>query len=259
MVQRKGGADVSNGQSMENRFERQAQRILRYLKSEKRYDLAYLPRPFMVELTGSPSAGKTTTVIELDKFFRRMGFRVLIPQEGAEVIRHIPRTTPVYNVRTGLYALTMLVDNSFGHQYDVMVFDRCIFDAYSWMMYWAEKGKLTPEERLIIQTFFVSPFWTSMIDVAYFFVCDPKVAMERELRIALSQKTGETSNPKTIATLVERYKQAYRELQPANPRIFLVDTTHLDERTMVEQVAARTLDLFEERARQARVAARSAE
>lgn len=259
MVQRKGGADVSNGQSMENRFERQAQRILRYLKSEKRYDLAYLPRPFMVELTGSPSAGKTTTVIELDKFFRRMGFRVLIPQEGAEVIRHIPRTTPVYNVRTGLYALTMLVDNSFGHQYDVMVFDRCIFDAYSWMMYWAEKGKLTPEERLIIQTFFVSPFWTSMIDVAYFFVCDPEVAMERELRIALSQKTGETSNPKTIATLVERYKQAYRELQPANPRIFLVDTTHLDERTMVEQVAARTLDLFEERARQARAAAHSAE
>ena len=62
--------------SMENRFEQQARRILRFLKSDKRYDLSYMPRPFMVELTGSPSAGKTTTVIELVKFFRRMGFRV---------------------------------------------------------------------------------------------------------------------------------------------------------------------------------------
>ncbi|KKW47754.1 MAG: hypothetical protein UZ00_C0001G0010 [Parcubacteria group bacterium GW2011_GWA1_60_11] len=231
--------------SMENRFEQQARRILRFLKSDKRYDLSYMPRPFMVELTGSPSAGKTTTVIELDKFFLGVLLNCFCLRS---VICH------------GFCCLNQVfLFRAHVHIIDVMVFDRCIFDAYSWMMYWAEKGKLSPEERAMIQAFFVSPFWTSMIDIAYFFVCDPEVAMERELRIALSQKTGETSNPKTIATLVERYKEAYRQLSPANPHIFLVDTTHLDEKTMVERIASQTLDVFEERARKATAASCSSQ
>lgn len=60
----------------ENVFERKAQTILAYLKSHLRYDDGFLPRPFFLEFTGSPSAGKTTTITELDKFLRRQGFRL---------------------------------------------------------------------------------------------------------------------------------------------------------------------------------------
>src|SRR3989344_3657761 len=122
-----------------NIYEEKAHRILAYLKKDVRHDHSFLPRPFFVEFLGSPSAGKTTAITEMDKFLRRMGFRVLRPQEGAEVIRHIPRTTPLYNIRTGLYALSLLIDESYGHLYDIIIFDRCVFDAYCWMMYWLEK------------------------------------------------------------------------------------------------------------------------
>ena len=226
-------------------FEQKAKVILEYLKSPTRYTEALLPRPFIIELTGSPSAGKTTTILELDKFLRRHGFRVLHPQEGAEVIRHIERTTPLYNIRTGLYALELLIDLSHGHLYDVVIFDRCIFDTYCWMTYWLEKGKISVEEQKIAQSFFLSRFWTDKIDVPYFMTCDPNVAVARELRIALTQKLGETTNPTTIATLAERYKKAYQTLSPTYPQLFLMDTTSLTEAEMVEQIATVTLDILE--------------
>lgn len=233
----------------ENVFEAKAQEILKYLKSPARYDEKFLPRPFFLEFTGSPSAGKTTTITELDKFFRRQGFRVLRPQEGAEVIRHIERTTPLYNIRTGLYALELLVDISASHTYDLVIFDRCIFDAYCWMIYWAEKEKLSEKEREIIQSFFLSKFWIDKIDAAYFMICDPKVAMERELRIALSQKLGETTNPKTVKTLVGRYKSAYKVLSPKYPQLQLIDTTSITETEMVEKIATGALDVLEKKAK----------
>src|SRR3989338_11250236 len=113
----------------ENVFEEKAQKIRAYLKTDVRHDNSFLPRPFFFELTGTPGAGKTTNIKESYNFLRLMDFRVLIPQEGAEVIQHITRKTPAYNIRTGLYALTQLMDYAAGHLYDVVIFDRCIFDA----------------------------------------------------------------------------------------------------------------------------------
>lgn len=229
----------------EKDFEEKARKILSYLKSEHRYDDKFLPRPFFLEFTGSPSAGKTTTIKELDTFFRKQGFRVLCPQEGAEVIRHISRSTPVYNIRTGLYALTMLLDLSYGHNYDIVIFDRCVFDVYCWMMYWEGKKKLSPAEKELIQSFFLSPLWMNKIDVAYFMISDPKTAMDREMRIALSSKTGETTNPDAIATLIKRYKDAFQTLSPDYPQLHLLDTTKLNEYEMVHQIATNTLNLLE--------------
>ncbi|TSC51964.1 MAG: hypothetical protein LiPW41_731 [Parcubacteria group bacterium LiPW_41] len=233
---------MTSTNQQEKSFEEKAQKLLAYLKSTLRYDRQIIPRPFFVEITGSPSAGKTTMITELDKFFRRMGFRVLRPQEGAEVIRHITRDTPIYNVRTGLYSLSLLLDLSWGHQYDLVIFDRAIFDSYVWMMYWEEKNKLSEVEKKGIQDFFLNRLWTNEIDAAYFVVCDPDEAMKRELRIALSQKLGETSNPKTIKTLVERYNTAYAALSPVHKNLFLLDTTLLDEQEMVSKIAEHVLD-----------------
>ncbi len=236
----------------EKMFEKKAQKILKYLKSDIRYN-GHIPRPFFLEFTGSPSSGKTTTITELDKFLRREGFRVLRPQEGAEVVRHIERNTPLYNIATCDYARKILIDESHGHKYDVVIFDRCIFDGYGWMEYWHEKKMLSFDEKELYQKFFLSKLWVDNIDAAYFMVCDPKIAMERELRIALTRKPGETTNPKSVEMLVNRYKKAYEVLSPNYKQLRLLDTTEMKENKMVEMIAEQVLNILQEKAKNARV------
>ena len=168
--------------------------------------------------------------------------RVLRPQEGAEVIRHIPRTTPEYNLRTGLYALEKLIDLSYGHAYDVVIFDRCIFDTYGWMMYWESKGKIPKAECELFQQFFLSRFWVDRVIASYVMVCDAEEAMRRELRIALSDKMGETTNPDTITSLVARYRTMCKDLGAQFPQLQLIETTTMQEQEMVSYIATTTLE-----------------
>lgn len=234
----------------ENIFEERAQKIKAFLKKDIRHNDSFLPRPFFFELTGTPDAGKTTSSKESYNFLRLMDLRVLIPQEGAEVIQHIERKTPAYNIRTGLYALTQLMDYAAGHAYDVVIFDRAIFDAYVWMMYWREKNQLSEEEMKRNQQFFLSRWWANYIDLSIFMVCEPEEAMRRGKRIAISKKMGSTSNPTTIRTLVDRYRLAFTQLRPTHPQLQLIDTTEMKEKAVIEKVTGLMLDAMEKRVKQ---------
>lgn len=230
-----------------NSFDVRAERILSYLKADKRYGEKFLPRPFFAEFTGSPDSGKSTTINRLYHSFKDLGFRVFKPLEGAEAIQHISRSTPLYNIRTALYAITQLVDLSHGHMYDLVLFDRCAFDGYYWMKYWLAKGKLTPEEMKHWQETFLSGFWVNNLDAVHFVVCDPEVALERNREDSLSSRFGDTTNPQNMKILVDRLYQAHEELSPRFPQLKVTNTTQMDKREMVQYFADDILGAMEKR------------
>ena len=232
-----------------NIFEIRAERILKkYLKVKHRYEESFLPRPFFVEFTGSPDSGKSTAINNLYHSFKKLGFRVFKPLEGAEAIQHISRLTPLYNIRTALYAITQMIDLSHSHMYDLVLFDRCAFDGYYWMMYWFAKGKLTEEEMRHWQETFLSGFWVNNLDVAYFVVCDPAVSLDRNRMDTLSIRFGDTTNPTNMKILVDRVCLAYNELSPRFPQLKLVDTSTMEKRGMVQHFADDILTTMERRA-----------
>ncbi len=229
-------------------FEQRSKRIQKYLCTDIRYNKKILKRPFFFEFTGTPSAGKTTTITELDKFLRKMDFRVYRPPEGAEVIRHITRDTPLFNIRTGNYSVDLLMDLSQGHQYDIVLLDRGPYDAYCWMIHWREKGLLTPHDQRLYQRYYLSRLWTQYIDVAYFMVCSAEAAIQRELKNAPTRKLGSTTNPESIQILETRYRQAFRQLRQKHPQLRFFDTTRFDERSMVDEIANQLLVIMEKKA-----------
>lgn len=221
-----------------------------FLRTDLRHNQSFLPAPFMIEFTGSPDAGKTTCIKELDKFLHRSDFRVFIPQEGAEAIRHISRKTPEYNLRTGLYALNMLIDFAHSHTYDIVIFDRAIFDAYTWMIYWEDKGLMSAKERDLHQRFFLSNPWVSRIITSYIVTCDPEESVRRGQRIAASkEKLGDSSNHESIKKSVLRHQRMFRELSPKFPQLKMLDTTKMNEEEMVSHVTTATMETLIARAR----------
>lgn len=225
--------------------------IRQYLKSDIRYDQNLIPRPFVIEITGTPDAGKSTLIDQIYNTLRKEKLKVKPIQEGAQNIQHIERNTPLYNIRTGYYALTQLIDLSSGHSCDVAIFERCAFDMFVWMDDWFKAGMLSSDELRIFQSSALSRFWINNIDVAFFVICDPDIAMERALRIAPTKKSGKTTNPQKIKTLVLRYKEAFAILSGTYPQLHLIDTTKLTETEMVDQVITITLNAFAEKIKNA--------
>ncbi len=230
---------------IEQLFDQQASILRTHLNYDIRYDMIVLPRPFIIEITGSQEAGKSVMITELYNTLRKLGLvRIFKPQEGAEQIFHVPRSTPLYNIRTGLYAASLLIDQSHQHSADIVIFDRCLFDAYAWMTYWVQKGLLSSEQAQQNQLFFLQPHLTKLIDITYVVVCDPKVAIQRSLRNASSQRFAESTNPESVARMYNIFRQEHADLAPTYPQLQLVDTTHMSLKNMNRFITARTLELL---------------
>jgi len=225
------------------KMEKQAQALLEKLDRPKEKKNK---RPYLIEITGPPSSGKTTIIGILDSFFRRQDFRVYRPQEGAEVVRHIPRDTHLYNVRTGLYGLTLLIDASMNQNYDLVIFDRCIFDAYCWMDYWEDKKNITPEQKDILQSFFLFPTWTDLLDAIFFVMVSSKEAVRRNEIVSLTEKQGGTTNRENVEKLNRIFNNAYA-LTDRKENKFFVDTTKLKIKEMALSVLSLALEAMAKR------------
>jgi len=220
-----------------------AEAIHRFLNTEFKRNHDLVPRPFNIEITGPPSCGKSEIIEKLDTSLRRMKFKVKPVQEGAKYVRDVDRSTPLYNLSTGVYALNELRSLISSRSIDIGIFERCAFDAYCWIEYWRKNGKLKNQEANSYQEFFLSRFWTDNIDVVYFVICDPEVAVQRESKIhAFNQEKGGTTNVPTIQALVDIFKNAHRHLYEKFPQLQIIDTTNLTEQEMVDLVLETTME-----------------
>ena len=81
-------------------------------------------------------------------------------------------------------------------------------------------------------------------------VCDPEIAARRELRIALSDKLGDSTKPASIAKIHAHFVNTYETLKDTHPQLQLIDTSRLTESQMVETIGTRTLEILEQKIRE---------
>jgi len=223
-----------------------AKNIHEYLKTNIRHDRDFLPPPLIVEIAGHPSCGKSTIIGKLDTSLRRLGFKVGLVQEGAQKVRNIDRSGPDYNKATALYSLHKLYEARANTSLDIVIFERCVFDAWVWPEYWMKKGELDSSEVSDLKNFYLTN--EDKVDIAFFVVCDPALAIERESKIyAINQESGGTTNPKTIAMLKSLFEDSFEKLRHYFPQLHLLDTTKLTEQEMVDMVTEITLTKLSEK------------
>ena len=224
------------------------QELIERLGKHLRWDIRYeLPPPVIIEFTGSPESGKTTCIKTLYSDLRKFGCRISMPQEGAEVVNYVPRTSPEYNLATFNYALNWLLKYYHIPTCDIAIFDRCIFDPYFWMEYWDNKKSFYRDEKRLYQSMALSRFWTEKIDACIIMVCEPEEAMRRAKRLSMTNRIGGTTNPKDLQVLVDRYRNGYDNLKGRYSQLHLVDTTRLNEHQMLDEVSKIVFDIFKRR------------
>lgn len=169
-------------------------------------------RPFMIELFGSPKSGKTTMKDVLKHMFRRSGWRVSAPVEGAEFVE-LPRDEPAYNLQTTEYAMSRARELSYSHDFHLVIFDRAVMDGIVRMDYYDKKGVITPGEHELIRGYFSLPWNFDLFDLHICLVASPEVSIEREHAHTLTRKKGETMNPKTLQALLDAHGRVWERME----------------------------------------------
>ena len=148
-------------------------------------DSMALDHPLFVEFAGTPKSGKSTCIDTVSHFFRRLGYNVLAPTEGAS------KRTPYYlkddlvafNAWSATYALTHILEGRFGaDKYHLVIMDRGIFDALAWFELLKTQNSVTEAECSTIQEFLLINHWQELVDVVFLFQTDPATSLERENR-----------------------------------------------------------------------------
>ena len=206
-------------------------------------------RPVFVEFSGTPKSGKSTCIDIVSHFFRRVGFNVLAPTEGAS------KRTPYYlrsdlvafNTWSASYALTHILEGLYhSDKYHLAILDRGLFDALAWFQLLEGNGQISGDVRETIQNFISLERWRSVIDAVFLFTADPATSMERENADKLIDEPGRAMNPDFLDGL----NQAYSEVRKAYGGAFKItdiDTSKNQDTTAqstAAQVANSILDLF---------------
>lgn len=202
-------------------------------------------RPLMIEMLGTVASGKTSAQQNLRAMFRRTGFSVSAPREGAEAIEG-PRPLPDYNFRTFEYAMVEAHRLSVGRNYDVALFDRALYDGVVRMELYSADGTISEEEHRFIEKYMLLPHNTQMFDLHIFLVCGPETTLARKALDELIYIPGKTVNPDSLRRLYEMHRAVWDRLDLGqDPRFIWVDTDHLEKREVVGIIANAALDAFE--------------
>ena len=209
-------------------FDQRATRYLKQLDPQSiRKELQ--ARAFTLELFGIPKAGKTTIKEMLKHFFKRKGFSVAAPTEGAEVVEWVKRKEPEYNFQTAMYAMQEALELAYGPRHSsfhIGIFDRANFDGIARMEYYFGASKMPFEEARAVEKYLLLPQLNGLFDLHICMVCEPEVAIQRELARVITTEHGETMNPQTLLTLRDAHERMWKRLKcDDDPRMIWHDTT----------------------------------
>ena len=207
-------------------------------------------RPIFVEFSGTPKSGKSTCIDIVAHFFRRIGYKVLAPTEGAS------KRTPYYlkddlmafNTWSASYALMHVLEGLHGSdKYHLAILDRGLFDALVWFELLHVDNQVTLEDRDSVQNFLRIPTWRTVIDMVLLFRTDASTSLEREHRDKLIEEPGRAMNPSFIAKLNDAYDSVERRYSADFP-LKTIDTSSsskTDPRTTAAEAVGLILEKFE--------------
>jgi predicted ATPase/predicted NUDIX family phosphoesterase len=167
-----------------------ARSVLSILRNQAR-------RAYVLELTGTPKAGKSTSVSVLQTFFREAGYQVHLLRERAADCPLPMKGHFFFNAWT---TATMLAEVLETHEsnVDLLILDRGFFDALVWLELQARRNQVTEDERAAFESFVLLERWRSLVDSTVVMKASPETALAREHQNQIVRREGSLMNVKAL-------------------------------------------------------------
>lgn len=195
----------------------QAQTVLRAMRLGAR-------RAFVLELTGTPKAGKTSALATLQAFFKKAGFKVSVLKERAAECPLAMKGHFFFNAWTTATMLAEVLAN-LETDADLLLLDRGFLDALVWLELQSTREQIDAQEKATFSAFVLLPRWRELTDYTLIMKASPEVAIIRENKALLFPRKGTLMNPPALAEFnaaIERVEAAQR----ASFRFSAIDTSN---------------------------------
>lgn len=216
--------------------------------------LKVVQKPYFIEFSGTPKSGKSTCIDIVSHFFRRTGFRVMSPTEGAS--RRTPRFLKddwfAFNVWSASYALTQVLEGlNSPENYHIAILDRGLFDALAWFELLEQRGEVSNDDCKRVQDFLMIEKWRNVIDCVFLFSADADTSLERENADKLIDEPGRAMNPEAINELNDAYTKVRKKYANQFQNFESIDTSDSKDsnpKTTAFEVTQKIIDMMSGRA-----------
>lgn len=183
-------------------------------------------KPFMVEFTGTPEAGKTTSITNIANALRSKGKRVMVLKESAEKLpSEIPKGTWYANLWMHYQTQSGLLKAKFA-DCDIVLVDRGLVDSNFYGKKFLWEGACTQEEYEKFRMQFMEELFP---DFLIMLMVPPKIAIQR--------RGGE--GHLVTEEYIEKYNQMLlRYYDEVRCHKCLIDTSELDVYEMNQTILA---------------------
>ena len=211
-------------------------------------------KPVVVEFSGVPKAGKSTTLGQVQAFLKRCGFHVGVVVEQASICPIRDKKHANFNVWTACTTLARILEKtqvpSRPGDPDVLLLDRGLFDAVNWFAVMERLARIRRAERELIEKFLLMDDWRKRITGVIVMTASPADSMERERGyLPVDGASGSIMNEDVLRTMLETTRATAARLGRRHFRTFEVDTSRAgsaNPRKTAEQAADLVLRLIEE-------------
>jgi hypothetical protein len=156
--------------------------------------------PVIIEITGSPNAGKTYAINALERYLKKYNLKIKYITESATRCHIKNKLSIQYNLWTAAEMIKQLL-SAIDKNYTLIVCERGVFDAICWADFHLKQNNITKNQFDILSSYYSYDFWSNRINLIYIMTCNPNVTIDREQTVPLNNTRKSIINYNTLKCL----------------------------------------------------------
>ena len=205
--------------------------------------LSSLSKPFVIEFSGTPRNGKTTTINNLYDFFKKGGFKVTLIEEFTTSKYYKEEFLPKYK-DVSISKLNELIVEKVAHQLekaiqknvDIILIDRSLNDRQIWNYRRFVKNEMLEDVYLNLKEKY-SKISKDLIDYLVITYADPIVSLKRDYNSSLALEKRNFLNVDNIKEYNESLKDLSDLFKTSVNNFILLDTSDMNMNDVSIEVA----------------------
>ena len=205
--------------------------------------LSSLSKPFVIEFSGTPRTGKTTTINNLYDFFKKGGFKVTLIEEFTTSKYYKEEFLPKYK-DVSISKLNELIVEKVAHQLekaiqknvDIILIDRSLNDRQIWNYRRFVKNEMLEDVYLNLKEKY-SKISKDLIDYLVITYADPIVSLKRDYNSSLALEKRNFLNVDNIKEYNESLKDLSDLFKTSVNNFILLDTSDMNMNDVSIEVA----------------------